>query len=237
MKIKIDKLDKEILERLQSQGMLLSKNAQQLSRDKVFVLIGEVMLDKIVKEVNELVSLWKELFPECRLQDFEASGEKKILSRRDPAENGNSETTIQQEMQSGAGIEYWDMIMPRRKTVKAEHQLISGLWRNRSVLYQPGKKKTSNYKQKKRQQLLPGYTRNYQVYHVPKQLKSYSYGRIELPSLYKSFGEPAKNTRNLSPFTKMPQLYQRQIGSKSFELGTGSYKSLESYLNDYKEVV
>ena len=234
MKFKIEKLDKE---RLQDQGILLSKNAQQLSKDKALVLIGEAMLDKILKDVNEFVSLWRELFPKCRLQDFKPSEEKKILSRRDPAENGNSETTIQQEMQSGAGIEYWDMIMPRRKTVKAEHQLISGLWRNRSVLYQPGKKKTSNYKQQCLQQLLPGYTKNYQVYHVPKQLKSYSYGRIELPSLYKSFGEPAKNTRNLSPFTKMPMLYQRQIGSKYIELGTGSYKSLESYLNDYKEMI
>ena len=237
MKIKINKLDKEIIERLQDQGMLLSKNAQQISRDKVFILIGEAMLDKIVNEINEFVSLWRELFPNCRLQDFEASGEKKILGGQDLAENGNSETTIQQEMPTGAGIEYWNIIMPRRKAEKAGHRFIYDLFRDRKIEYKDSKKKDANYKQQYLQQFLAGYTKNYQVYHVPKQLKSYSYGRIELPSLYKSFGEPAKNTRNLSPFTKMPQLYQRQIGSKSFELGTGSYKSLESYLNDYKEMI
>lgn len=201
------------------------------------------MLDKFVKEINEFVSLWRELFPNCRLQDFEASEEekKKILGGQDPAENGNSKPTWQdnndlckQEMQTEAGIEYWDMPTLGRKTVKAEHQSISDLWRNSSVLYHPGKKKTSNYKQQNRQQLLPEYVRHYQF---PKQERSYSYDRIRLPSLYKSFGKLAKKTRNFNSFAKMPQLYQRQIGSKSFELGQASYKSLESYLTDYKEVV
>jgi len=230
----------EILDRLADYGVFISNNAPPLNRQKALVLLGQAMLDKFV---NEFVSLWRELFPNCRLQDFEASEEekKKILGRQDYTENRNSKPTVQdnndlstQEEQIEAGIEYWDMPTLGRKTVKAGYQLISDLWRNSSVLYQPGKKKTSNYKQQHRQQLLPGYAKHYQF---PKQLKSYSYGSIMLPSLHKSFGKLVKNTRNLSPFAKMPQLYQRQIGSKSFELGADSYKSLESYLTDYKEVV
>jgi hypothetical protein len=231
MKFKIKKWDNEILERLQDKGIMLS-------RDKALILVAEFMLDKIVREVNEFISLWRELFPNCRLQDFEVSEEKKkILSRQKRAENGNSKTTIiQQEMQTEAGIEYWDLITlePKRKPVKAEYQLISDLWKNGRIVYLSGKTITSNYKQQNMQQLLPGHVKHYQF---PKQLKSYTYDRIRLPSLYKNFGKPAKSTRNLSPFTKMPQLYQRQTGSKPIELGTGSYKSLESYLTDYKDVV
>ncbi len=234
-------LDKEILGRLEKHGILLDRNIS-VSKKQALVLIGEAILDKFVKEINEFVSLWRELFPNCRLQDFEASEEekKKILGGQDPAENGNSKPNEHanndlciREMQTEAGIEYWDMPTLGRKTVKAEHQLISDLWRNSSVLYQPGKKKTSNYKQKKRQPFLPGYIKHYQF---PKRLKSYSYGSIKLPSLHKSFGKLVKNTRNLSPFAKMLQIYQRQIGRESFELGRASYKSLESYLNNYKEV-
>ena len=216
----------EILDRLADYGVFISNNALPLNRQTALVILGEAMLTCFFKEFS---GLWRELFPNCRLQDFEASEEekKKILGRQD------NNDLCKREMQTEAGIEYWDMIMPRRKTVKAGYQLISDLWKNGRVVYLPGKKKTSNYKYQNTQQLLPGYAKHYQF---PKQLKSYSYGRIQLPSLHKSFGKLGKNTHNLSPFAKMPQLYQRQIGSKSFELVAG-YKSLESYLTDYKEVV
>jgi hypothetical protein len=234
MKFKNKELDEETLERLQEQGILFCRNAPPLNKEQALVLIGEAMLENIAKQINELIGLWKnELFPNCRLQDFEASEEEKqhILGERDADEDKNSMPTEEDE----AGIEYWDLITPKpkRKPVKAGYQLISDLWKNGRVVYLPGKKKSLNYKQHNEQQLLPGYAKHYQL----SQLKPYSYGRIQLPSLHKSFGKLVKNTHNLSPFAKMPQLYQRQIGSKSFELGAGSYKSLESYLNDYKEVV
>ena len=217
----------EILDRLADYGVFISNNAPPLTRQKALVLLGEAMLTCFFKEFS---GLWRELFPNCRLQDFEASEEekKKILGRQD------NNDLCKREMQTEAGIEYWDMIMPRRKTVKAGYQLISDLWKNGRVVYLPGKKKSLNYKQHNEQQLLPKYTSHYQF---PTQLKPYSYGRIQLPSLHKSFGKLGKSTRNINPFAKIPQPYQRHIGSKSFELGTGSYKSLESYLTDYKEVV
>jgi len=217
----------EILDRLADYGVFISNNALPLNRQKALVILGEAMLTCFFKEFS---GLWRELFPNCRLQDFEAAEEekKKILGRQD------NNDLCKREMQTEAGIEYWDMIMPRRKTVKAGYQLISDLWKNGRVVYLPGKKKSLNYKQHNEQQLLPKYTSHYQF---PTQLKPYSYGRIKLPSLHKSFGKLGKSTRNISPFAKLPQLYQRQIGSKFFELGTGSYKSLESYLTDYKEVV
>jgi hypothetical protein len=234
MKYKNKELDEETLERLQEQGILFRRNAPPLNKEQALVLIGEAMLENIAKQINELIGLWKnELFPNCRLQDFEASEEEKqhILSERDADEDRNSMPTKEDE----AGIAYWDLITmkPKRKPVKAGYQLISDLWKNGRVVYLPGKKKSLNYKQHNEQQLLPSYVKHYQL---PKRVKPYSYGRIRLPSLHKSFGKLGKNTRNLSPFAKMPQLYQRQIGGKSFELVAG-YKSLESYLTDYNEVV
>jgi hypothetical protein len=231
MKFKNEPADEKMLRRLMHEGAWLKQSCGRIRREEALVLIGEVIFNKFVAEFS---SLWRELFPNCQLKDFEASEKEKqhILGERDADEDRNSMPTEEDEV----GIEYWDLITPKpkRKPVKAGHQLISDLWRNSSVLYQPGKTKTSNYKQQNKQQLLPGYAKHYQL---PKRLKSYSYGSIKLPSLHKSFGELAKNTRNLSPFAKMPLLYQRQIGSKSFESGAGSYKSLESYLTDYKEVV
>ena len=228
MKFKNKKPGKETLERLEEYGILLSKDSLPLNKKQALVLFGEAMLACFFKEFS---GLWRELFPNCRLQDFEASEKEKqhILGEQDADEDRNSMPTEEDE----AGIEYWDLITPKpkRKPVKAGYQLISDLWKNGRVVYLPGKTKSSNYKYQNKQQLLPGYVKHYQL----PQLKSYSYGNIKLPSLHKSFGKPAKNTCNLSPFAKMPQLYQRQIGSKSFELGTGSYKSLESYLTDYKE--
>ena len=217
----------EILDRLADYGVFISNNAPPLNRQTALVILGEAMLTCFFKEFS---GLWGELFPNCRLQDFEASeGEKKkIIGRQD------NNDLRRREMQTEAGIEYWDMIKPRGKTVKAGYQLISDLWKNGRVVYLPGKKKSINYKYQNKQQLLPKYTSHYQF---PKQLKSYSYDNTKLPFLHKSFGKLAKSTRNLSPVVKIPQLYQRQTGSKFFELGTGSYKSLESYLTDYKEVV
>lgn len=70
-----EKLDQEILNRLQAQGILLSNQVRTLNRFEALVLLGEAMLDKFVKE---FVSLWKEeLFAHCRLQDFELSAVEK----------------------------------------------------------------------------------------------------------------------------------------------------------------
>ena len=219
----------EILDRLADCGVFISNNALPLNRQKALVILGEAMLTCFFKEFS---GLWRELFPNCCLQDFEASEEekKKILGRQD------NNDLCKREMQTEAGIEYWDLITPKpkRKPVKAGYQLISDLWKNGRAVYLPGKKKSLNYKQHNEQQLLPRYASHPQY---PKRDRAYSHQRIMLPSLYKSLGKLAKSTRNISPFAKMPQLYQRQIGNKPFELGVGSYKSLESYLTDYKEVV
>ena len=71
MKFEPEELDKKIIDRLLSHGIIISENAPSMNEEKALVLIGEAMLNKFVKE---FVSLWKyELFPNCLLRDYEAS--------------------------------------------------------------------------------------------------------------------------------------------------------------------
>lgn len=71
MKFEPEELDKKMVEKLLSHGIVISQNAPPMNKEKALVLIGETMLDKFVKE---FVSLWKnELFPHCLLRDYEAS--------------------------------------------------------------------------------------------------------------------------------------------------------------------
>lgn len=105
MKFELEELDKEIIDRLMSQGIFLSNNAPPMNKEKALVLIGEAMLDRFVKE---FVSLWKnELFPHCLLRDYEASeeevhrmihgdepwGKSTSQNKRGPEDNESSEVS------------------------------------------------------------------------------------------------------------------------------------------------
>lgn len=74
MKFENQELDEETINRLLEQGIILSRNAPPINREKALVLIGEAMIDRFFKEFSEL---WKnELFPNCLLRDYEASVEE-----------------------------------------------------------------------------------------------------------------------------------------------------------------
>lgn len=65
MKFENEALDREMIDRLMSHSIFISKNAPPENKQKARVLIGEAMLDKFVRE---FISLWKnELFPHCLL--------------------------------------------------------------------------------------------------------------------------------------------------------------------------
>jgi len=223
----------EILDRLADYGVFVSNNAPPLNRQKALVILGEVMLTCFFEEFS---GLWRELFPNCRLQDFEASEKEKqhILGEQDADQDRNSTPTEEDE----AGIEYWDLIAqkPERKTARAGYQLISDLWKNRSVEYLPGKKKGSNYKQKRHQnkhQLLSGHAGYYQPH---KQLKSYIPDRLVFPKWYHGYSKLSEKTgysdrkMKIMPLFKMPEAVSHSMLGHSRSV----YKSLESYLNNYK---
>jgi hypothetical protein len=74
MKYEEEKLIKPILDRLAEYGTFISNKAPPLNKEKALILLGEAMLKKFV---DEFTSLWRnELFSECQLMDFEASGEE-----------------------------------------------------------------------------------------------------------------------------------------------------------------
>lgn len=74
MEFNNEPLDKEILDRLQQQGILLSDNYPPMNKEKALVLLGEAMLNEFVEN---FMRLWKqELFPHCLLRDYEAGAEE-----------------------------------------------------------------------------------------------------------------------------------------------------------------
>lgn len=73
MNYKKKQLDKEMKDRLMSHGIWLSDNAPPVTKEKALILIGQAMLDEFVKD---FVGLWKnELFPHCRIRDYNAIDE------------------------------------------------------------------------------------------------------------------------------------------------------------------
>jgi len=74
MEFEKEELSRQILDRLASHGVFISKNAPPLNNEKALILLGQTILDKFVKE---FVSLWQnELFANCLLKDYEASTEE-----------------------------------------------------------------------------------------------------------------------------------------------------------------
>ncbi len=81
MRFESEELDNEILDRLMSHGIFISKDAPPLNKEKALVLLGEAMLEKFIKEFT---SLWRnELFSSCLLRDYESS-EKEIYETIHP---------------------------------------------------------------------------------------------------------------------------------------------------------
>lgn len=229
MKFKIEKLGQKTLKRLEEHEILLSRNAPLLNREKALVLIGEAMLNKIVKEINEFVSLWKELFPGCHIKDFEASKKKqKILSSHDSAEDRNSMPTDE------SGIEYWDLPVQKRTNAHTSYKMVSALWGNNNVVYKPVKKQTSNYTQQNRQQPLPRHEKSYQL----KQLESFRPVSLRLPKFYLQSSKLSGKTDYSGRKGKFPHFFRvpEAVNYSAFGHSHPLYKSLESYLNNYKGV-
>ena len=74
MKFDNEPLDKEILNRLEEQGILLSDSCPPMNKEKALILLGEALLNQFVQKFT---GLWKEeLFSHCLLRDYEASEEE-----------------------------------------------------------------------------------------------------------------------------------------------------------------
>ena len=91
MKFDNVKLDKEMMERLRKNGIYLS-DCSKVTREQALVFIGEVMLKRFVKDFSEL---WEEeLFPDCRLTDYEATEEDWRTWLGDDYRENNSKDTV-----------------------------------------------------------------------------------------------------------------------------------------------
>ena len=74
MQFEEERPSREMLGRLASHGVFISRNAPPFNNQKALILLGQKMLDDFVQE---FVSLWQnELFADCLLKDYEASAEE-----------------------------------------------------------------------------------------------------------------------------------------------------------------
>lgn len=64
--------DKEMCDRLLSHGIWISDRVGTLTKSQALALIGQSLFEKFV---NEFSKVWEELFPDCRIKDFEATEE------------------------------------------------------------------------------------------------------------------------------------------------------------------
>jgi len=228
MKFEDEKLDKEVLGRLANYGVLISDKAPKLNKEKALVLLGEAMLDKFVKEFT---SLWKdELFPDCRLQDFEASEEEKQqLLTEDGEHDKNCDPTGQdrdkfcrQEERTINSVSCCDVLTKVRETRKLKGQPIF-IYGSLTGGYFSVPRVTGKYGQR-----LPAYVRDYQL---SDPTISCRHGKRKLSGIYRRFWKKGNKPQYINPKLKILELYRKRNGGNSSGYSLGLYKSLESYLS------
>lgn len=72
MKSKDLPCNRAMYERLLSHNIVISEKIKGLKKSEALVLIGQSIFDCFVSEFSKI---WKELFPNCRIKDFEATEE------------------------------------------------------------------------------------------------------------------------------------------------------------------
>jgi hypothetical protein len=227
MKFKNKKVDKETLDRLEKYGILLNRNAQSINRQQALILLGEAMLDKFVKE---FVSLWKnELFPNCRLQDFEVSDkEKQHILSEDGDNNKDSEPT---EHNSEQCCRREDCTMDSEGccdvlTKAKEHGKRQPIFIYRASA--AGHSFVAEMARKYKKKILPVYVRDYQLANKP---MSYRRGKRKLPDIYRRFWKERNKSQYITPKLKVLEHYRKQTAGISYGHKLALYKSLEAYLS------
>jgi hypothetical protein len=228
MKFEYEELDKETLDKLADYGIFISRNAPTLNKEKALVLLGEAILDKFVRE---FVSLWKnELFPNCRLQDFEASEEKKQNILAEDAEHDrNSDPTGQdsdrfcrQAERTTKSVSCCDVLTEVRESGKLTGQPIF-IYGSSTGGYSSVPEKTGKYGQR-----LPAYVRNYQLTNTAMSCRR---GKRKLSGVYRRFWKKSNKPQYLSPKLKILEPYRKRNSGNSYGHRSVLYKSLESYLS------
>jgi len=228
MKFKNEELDEATLERLDKHGILFSRNAPPLNKEKALVLLGEAILDKFVRE---FVSLWKnELFPNCRLQYFEASEEEKQQLLTEDAEHDrksdptgqDSDKFCRQAERTIKSVSCCDVLTEVRESGKLKGQPIF-IYGNPDGGYYSVPEKTGKYGRR-----LPANARGYQLVNTAMSCRR---GKRKFSGVYRRFWKKGNKPQYLSPKLKTFEPYRKRNSGNSYGHRSVLYKSLESYLS------
>ena len=228
MKFKNKKVNKETLDRLKKYGILFSKNAPPINSQQALILLGEAMLDKIIKEFYKFVNLWRELFPNCQLQNFEASEEEKqhILG-----EDGNDKDGEPTEHNTKQCCRQEDCPMDSEGccdvlTKAKEYGKLQPIFIFRASA--GGKSFIAKAAEEYKKKILPVYIRDYQLAN---KATFYRRGKRKLPDIYRRFWNESNQPRYIIPKLKILEPYGKQTAGISYGHRLSLYKSLEAYLS------
>ena len=226
MRFENKKVDKETLDRLEKNGILLKGNAKSIDKQKALILLGDAILDRFVKE---FVSLWKELFPNCRLQDFKALEEEKqhILGENgddgkdgEPTEHNYSQC-CQRENCTMDSEDCCDVLTKAKEQGKLRPIFI---YRASAGEHSFAAEETGEYKQK----IMSAYVRDY---HLSNPSMSYQGSKRKLSGVYRRFWNKSNKPRYINSKLEKLKHYRKQRGGNFYGSRLALYKFLESYLS------
>ena len=120
-------IDKQMKERLMSHGIWISNKVKSLNNSQALVLIGQSLFERFISEFS---SVWKELFPGCQIQYFEANQKdwKQWLGDDYQAFNKCKEVVCKMEFDIQDRVdEYIDMLDRIRPKVDSEEVAVAVL--------------------------------------------------------------------------------------------------------------
>ena len=187
-------------------------------------------LEEVIGKDSETAGEKNELFPNCRLQDFEASEEEKqhILAE-DGEHNRNSDPTGQdsdkfcrQAERTIKSVSRCDVLTKVRESGKLKGQPIF-IYGNPDGGYFSMPRRPGKYGQR-----LPAYVRDYQLANTAMSCRR---GKRKLPGVYRGFWKKGNKPQHINPKLKILEPYGRQTTGNFYGHKLALYKSLESYLS------
>lgn len=150
--------DRAMYERLLSHDIMISEKVKGLKKSEALALIGQSIFNRFVSEFSKI---WKELFPGCRIKDFEASEEdwKKWLGSDYKISKNCKEVDNKMEFNIQDRVdEYIEIIDQIRPKVEPEEAAVAVLHEackdRRSESFRKDDKKSSNLATEKQKKLM-----------------------------------------------------------------------------------
>jgi hypothetical protein len=218
---KNEKVNKKAATRLAQAGIISRKGADKICTEEAMALIGWAMLCQVAEMVVSLSELWKELFKNSGLDGFRQQGQWMCGDGGD--ESCASDENQCQTPDGNIGVRNYGDFGQASKPRLFKTDYLNLV---RQVRYWAKARETKKAE-----------------YGLPKISKAYPSSEQHVLKPYNSYGRDLKNIAGGGYSGLRVRLPKKStklwLGSTDLSSGrnNSSYKSLESYVNNYKEVI